>query len=272
MSVRAFSEQDIHLALDGELPEEERIAFDAWLATNPDMQARHARFGEDRARLSAALGGLAEEPIPERIMAALVATPEKRSAGSLWKFAAMAAGLLIVGGLGGYLAATATYQPPQPAVAYEIMDGAINAHLMYANEKRHAVEVAANEADHLNGWLSNRVGIKLVAPDLKSQGFELVGGRLLPVGEKPAAQYMYQDADGNRVSLFVTRYEQGSAKAYDVLAENGAEAHFWQEQGYGCAITGTLPEARMTAISKVAYAEFLKAVGVSGTSPGRYTE
>lgn len=72
---------------------------------------------------------------------------------------------------------------------------------------------------------------------------------------------MYQDATGNRISLFVTRYENRNDNRYDVMSERGAEAHFWQEKGYGCAITGTMPEARMSELS-AAYREFIKAVGI----------
>lgn len=96
-------------------------------------------------------------------MTALLASPERRRAGLTWRFAAMAAALLAVGGLGGYLAASVPGRQP-PALAYAIMDDAINAHLMYANEKRHVVDVAATEAGHMNDWLSKRVGIRLVAP------------------------------------------------------------------------------------------------------------
>ena len=63
------------------------------------------------------------------------------------------------------------------------------------------VEVGADQKDHLVGWLSKRVGVTLTAPDLESQGFRLIGGRLLPAGTTGmAAQFMYEDATGRRVS------------------------------------------------------------------------
>ncbi|TIW85606.1 MAG: anti-sigma factor, partial [Mesorhizobium sp.] len=40
---RDFSERDIHMALDGELPADERAAYDAWLDANPEMRARSVR-------------------------------------------------------------------------------------------------------------------------------------------------------------------------------------------------------------------------------------
>ena len=67
--------------------------------------------------------------------------------------------------------------PPQPA-AVEIGSRAIAAHLIYANEKRHVVEVGADDEEHLVGWLSNRLGTELKAPDFSAEGYSLVGGRL----------------------------------------------------------------------------------------------
>ena len=44
MNARAYNERDLHMALDGELPAEEARDFEAWLAANPDMQAKSGRF------------------------------------------------------------------------------------------------------------------------------------------------------------------------------------------------------------------------------------
>ncbi|TIV56059.1 MAG: anti-sigma factor, partial [Mesorhizobium sp.] len=51
MTRRDFSERDIHMALDGELPGEERMAYDAWLEANPEMKAKSARYIADRAAM-----------------------------------------------------------------------------------------------------------------------------------------------------------------------------------------------------------------------------
>lgn len=54
-----FTERDIHLALDGELPAERLNDFGAWLEANPDMKIKAARFDADRQRLQSALGPVA---------------------------------------------------------------------------------------------------------------------------------------------------------------------------------------------------------------------
>ena len=64
---RDFSERDIHMALDGELPADERAAYDAWLDANPEMKARSARFTADREALRSAFAGVLDEPVPARL-------------------------------------------------------------------------------------------------------------------------------------------------------------------------------------------------------------
>src|SRR3954470_2831347 len=82
---------------------------------------------------------------------------------------------------------------------------AARAHAVYVTEVRHPVEVDASQEQHLVAWLSKRLGISLRVPVLAEEGFSLLGGRLLPGPEGPVAQFMYQDATGSRLTLYVSR-------------------------------------------------------------------
>ncbi|HEY5819872.1 MAG TPA: anti-sigma factor [Mesorhizobium sp.] len=256
MIQRGYSERDIHLALDGELPPDDLAGFERWLAANPDMQALAQRYTQDRQQLVGALEGILAEPVPERLSRLAGAKPRAGSdSRHLFRYAAAAA-LFVAGGLAGYLVAPQFSSATPPLV--QMADNAIDAHLIYSNEKLHVVEVGADQRDHLQGWLSKRVGVKLIAPDLKNQGFELVGGRLLPAGKKTAAQFMYQDATGNRVSLYVTRDETGADTGYRVLEERGARALYWLDGGYACAVAGSTPEGTLSAIADATYKQLLE--------------
>ncbi|TIU96158.1 MAG: anti-sigma factor, partial [Mesorhizobium sp.] len=39
--------------------------------------------------------------------------------------------------------------------------------------------------------------------------------------------------------------------------ENGPEAVYWLDEGYGCAVVGSLPRAQLTAVAKSAYSQLL---------------
>ncbi len=53
-------------------------------------------------------------------------------------------------------------------------------------------------------WLSNRLKRSMTIPSLTEYGFQLVSVRLLPGEEGPAAQFMYQNAAGERLTLYIT--------------------------------------------------------------------
>ena len=50
-------------------------------------------------------------------------------------------------------------------------------------------------------WLTKRLGTPVKPPMLGTLGYELVGGRLLPGNSGPVAQFMYQEASGQRRKL-----------------------------------------------------------------------
>ena len=74
-----------------------------------------------------------------------------------------------------------------------VAGNAIAAHRIYVSERLHPVEVPAEQEAHLVQWLSRRVGKPLTAPNLKPQGYRLIGGRLLPAGGEAAALFMYEN-------------------------------------------------------------------------------
>ena len=260
MSRRVYTERDIHMALDGELPADELPGYEAWLDANPDMKARSVRFEADRARLRQTFADALTEPVPERLERMVIGEPVGSSAGGgTWRMAAAAVLLLSLGVSAGYLAGIAGRhgEPAEEVLAGE----AIAAHTIFAAEKRHAVEVGGDDREHLLGWLSNRIGLTLVAPDLADDGFELVGGRLLPAGNNRAALLLYEDAEGNRISVFVMAEKAGTAKGTYKLASDGPSAIYWLDEGYACAIVGNLPQERLSKVAGSAYRQLLAGAG-----------
>jgi anti-sigma factor RsiW len=258
MSGRDFTEHDVHLALDGELPAEERPAFERWLETHPDMRALSRRFESDRARLQEALEPVLSEPLPPSLAAA--GPPRRQPWRGPWFRAAAAVLLVVLGGAGGYALGAGGwfgFAPP----AGRIGSNAIAAHLIYANEKRHVVEVAADQEEHLVGWLSNRLGTELVAPDFSAAGYSLVGGRLLPADGRAAAQFMYERADGDRISLYVTRDPEHRKSGFRLRREEAGCAYYWLGNGYGYVVAGTSSEETLLALAVEAQRQLSAAGG-----------
>lgn len=258
MNSRHFTERDIHLALDGELPADDRAGFEHWLESNPDMKARAERYAHDRELLRAALEPVLRETLPQHLRN-LVQDSGRRPARMLWlRNAAAAAVVFLVGAAAGY-GVGYVGRPATTTGPLAFVEGALAAHRIYSAEKLHVVEVGVDQKDHLVGWLSKRVGVPLTAPDLAGMGFRLIGGRLLPAGTNGmAAQFMYEDATGRRLSLYVTREPGEEETGFRNETEGAVKALYWLDEGYGCVVAGDLDESTLRAVAESAYRQLLQ--------------
>jgi anti-sigma factor RsiW len=124
---------------------------------------------------------------------------------------------------------------------------------------RHPVEVAAAQQEHLIQWLSKRLGRTLKVPDLSAQGYELVGGRLLPGDAGARAQFMYQAPGGERVTLYLGALD-GSADAtarqetaFNFSGTGPVPGFYWVDQGFGYALAGKLSREALLQLAQAVY-------------------
>jgi anti-sigma factor RsiW len=197
-----IGEDDLNAFIDGRLSPERHALVSRFLSDNPPLGERVAADIAAKNALRESLQFKAAEPIPARLRIANLAV-ERRAGPRQWLRVAAAILLLAVGGVAGWLAharvaATSVAQRDTPIAAE-----ALTAHRVYTAETVHPVEVAAAQEAHLVQWLSRRLNHPLTAPDLSAQGFHLMGGRLLPATSGAAAQLMYQDDGGARLTLYL---------------------------------------------------------------------
>lgn len=139
-------------------------------------------------------------------------------------------------------------------VASSLAHHAALAHRVYAPEVRHPVEVGADQQDHLVAWLSKRLGTPLKPPRLAPLGYELVGGRLLPGDSGPVAQFMYTDASGQRLTLYVSSGQAGNKDSGFRYAQDGQlSVFYWIDGRYGYALSGALGKAELSQIANAVY-------------------
>ena len=131
---------------------------------------------------------------------------------------------------------------------------AARAHMVYSPEVRHPVEVEAKEQEHLVKWLSKRLDLKLKVPVLSTEGFELLGGRLLPGTDGPVAQFMYQDATGKRLTLYVTRPHKGDeVTAFRFAKEGNVSVFYWIDGQWGYALSGDIDKSALSRVANAVY-------------------
>ena len=131
---------------------------------------------------------------------------------------------------------------------------AARAHMVYSPEVRHPVEVEAKEQEHLVKWLSKRLDMQLRVPLLTGEGFELLGGRLLPGVDGPVAQFMYQDPTGKRLTLYVTRPHKGDeVTAFRFAQEGKVSVFYWIDRECRYALSGELDKTQLARVASSVY-------------------
>lgn len=244
----------LHAFVDGQLPPEQVDAVLQRLREKPEDAVRVAEWQAQRLALRQWHRSIDAGPVPEALLRPL---RTRQSSLPWWRQALAAAVLLGVGATGGWLWSAATAPDPSSQMAQRgFVRDAVLAHAVFAPEARHPVEVTAADEAHLVAWLSRRLGSALKAPALHEQGFRLLGGRLLPGDASPRAQFMYEDARGRRVTLYVTVFSDGDRPAetsFRSLRDGPVEAFYWVEGTFGYALAGELPAAEMMALARDVY-------------------
>jgi anti-sigma factor RsiW len=246
-------EDDLQAYVDGRLTDVRRAAVEAYLAQNPDVRERVALDIRQRNTLRGQLEGKLAEPVPPRLWVANIRAARRTA--MLRRLTAVAASLLIftVGAGTGWFAAHREILAP-PATA-GVAQNASAAYRTYVVEVAHPVEVASTQEAHLLQWLSRRLGKPLSAPDLTPFGYKLMGGRLLPANAGAAAQLMYDDASGKRLTLYV-RAAQGSETAFRFQRDGDAATFAWIDQGFGFAVTAPVTREELLPIAEAVYRRF----------------
>ncbi|HEY8606046.1 MAG TPA: anti-sigma factor [Noviherbaspirillum sp.] len=252
------TETELHAYADGRLAPLRAAQVKAWLQENPDDALQVTAWQAQKALLRGAYRPFGQSPVPDRIEEMLFARRRRRwrlpPGPALWTFPRAAAVLcwITAGWIAGFVAHGHLRPAPADGIAMLPRQAAV-AHVVYTPEVRHPVEVGAEQEAHLVQWLSKRLGGKLVIPDLQAAGFKLVGGRLLPAQQGPAAQFMYEDRDGKRLTLYVRTNAGHQATAFRFANEGGLAVFYWVDGPFGYAVSGSLERDAMLHIAGIAY-------------------
>lgn len=239
-----ISEHDLQAYADGRLAADRMTQVEAWLAAHPEQRAQLDAWRAQAAALHRAYDPLLDAPVPARLL------PEANLPPFAWRQAA-AVGWLAIGGLLGYLLHDSIDTPAPASAAQALPQRAAIAHAVFVPELRHPVEVGADQEEHLVGWLSKRLGAELRPPRLDAAGYRLVGGRLLPGEHGEVAQFMYENAARNRLTLYVQRSTgAGADTGFGHARENGIDVFYWVDGRFGYALSGATGRADMLRLAK----------------------
>jgi len=241
-----ITDADLHAYVDGALEPARRNEVEQWLTSNPEAAATVRRYQEMNRELRALYDPVLAEPLPPRL--------HVRSRRLPWAAAAAGVACMAIGVVLGWTL------KPEPELLFthsieqQLVRPAAFSHRIYSAEKIHPVEVRADQEQHLVQWLSRRLNTDLTAPNLSAQGYVLVGGRLLPSTDRMAAQFMYENPRGVRVTLYLRRGAwENSESGFRYFESADANTFYWVDGPFGYALSGNISRAELLALSEAAY-------------------
>lgn len=267
--IPSITEADLHAFVDRQLAPARRAEVERFLAGSPDDLRRVQDWKDQNARLHRLLDPVLVEPLPLELPLRPRATVRH------WRGLAAGIAVAVVSGGAAWmtrgamdadtvrlaLAASgpsriASFSPVGVADRGNLSGFARRAaiaHVVYSPDLRRPVEVGADQEQALVAWLTKRMGTSVRAPSLGGVGFELIGGRLLPGDDGPVAQFMYGDAAGQRLTLYVTREVDDKDSSFRFGKDGPVNVFYWVEHHFGYAISAGADRETLSKVSQEVY-------------------
>jgi anti-sigma factor RsiW len=265
------AEDELHALLDDRLDAAEHAALLARVQADPVATATLASWRAQRTALRSLHAQVLDELVPADLLrVAAQAGAARQQHDRWWRLGGMAASVVLAFGVGWWshagmesgLVSGSALNPGGHRLAQadqQFVRQAGVAHAVYAPEARHPVEVSSAQQEHLLQWLSKRLGKPLKLPQLGAQGYELLGGRLLPGDAGARAQFMFQNAAGERVTLYLGAVADGAKAAsiqetaFRFSSEGAVQSFYWMDRGFGYALSGQMPREQLMRLAQLVY-------------------
>lgn len=244
-----ITDADLHAYVDDQLNPARRREVEAYLAENPDAATQVTDYLRLDEAIHALYDPVLDKPLPPGM--------DKRLARHrLITRVAAAVAWVMLGGLLGWFINNELPTQPAPLLKTQLVQPAAFAHYVYTTEVQHPVEVTADQEQHLISWLSKRLHTAIRPPNLAESGYELIGGRLLPSTDRMAAQFMYQNAQGNRVTLYIRRGAwDNQATAFRYARDKNVGIFYWIDGPMGYALSGELDKTQLLGLAQTVYSQ-----------------
>jgi len=256
------SEQEIHAYIDGQLDLRRIAVVEQYLKNNP----AESKLVDEYQLINRLLLQVHRQdillPVPVKLKNIQI---RKKMYLNMWVNPIRIVATLtwlVVGATAGWLSHSASEQQMlqrQHVVMQNISRQAAYAHVVYTPEKRHPVEVDATNEKHLFKWLSSRLKNNVTAPPLHKHGYELIGGRLLPGEGESAAQFMYENVGGNRLTLYVRSHvvENGDT-LFRYASYDDVSVFYWIDGPVGYALSGSIEKPELLDIANTVHESLVR--------------
>lgn len=246
---------ELHGLVDGQLGPAEAAAAEERLERDPELRARVEAWARHRDLIREAADAM--EPgtvnlktsVLERELARQLSRRSWQSRLTGVGMRRVAAGIaLFVAGWGAHgLTGSGGVSLPYPGYVAE----GIGAHQVFAYDAMRPVEFTPEASEVALDWISAKLQRKVSDPTLDALGLTLVGSRLQGTREGPLAQFIYEDAAGNRFSLIMAPHPEGTpAEALKYASAGDERVGYWSDAAFDYAITARASDAEIEAMMR----------------------
>lgn len=239
--------------VDGKLDTAEQLRVEHYLEQNPDELERINIYREQNDLIKALYHHADEELLLKVEGNSEKSSSPKRKHENILPYVANFA-WVVIGILIGFNLNTVNTQ--SDLVQYTLPHRAMVSHRVFIPEVLHPVEVRAKQEKHLVAWLSKRLDRKLNIPSLNLFGYSLVGGRLLAAKDGPAAQFMYENTIGDRLTFYVAVSDSNDT-AFKYYEENNTKVFSWNDANMGFAVVGNVQKEFLLKAAGIIYEDYV---------------
>jgi anti-sigma factor RsiW len=246
--------------LDGELEPAARREIEEVMASEPAVRDRLAGLAGGDRPFRETFDALLEVAPRDRLNARLATAMAQSGAMAQrphqvrwrWEFAAMAASLLLLAGVGvGFLLG----QSP-PSVIEALFDSdrwqqsVAEQVSLYGHETLASIDINAADQQVRLDRLANRMDIRLPAEAVALPGLSLKRVDLLQVGDRPLLQLVYQGAGASPLALCIIEEsdEAGERKSQHIA---GMNLIYWTAGRHGFLLVGSAPMHKIAQLADV---------------------
>ena len=136
-----------------------------------------------------------------------------------------------------------------PSALTELAEDAVANHVVYTADRRRPTELGAEQRQDLARWVSNRLNHAVAPPDMSDMGFRYMGGRLAATPQGPAGLFMYQDAQGLRLTVFVLPMRGASHADMRDVDVSGMMGRAWIDKGIGYTVVAPVPAQELRQLA-----------------------
>jgi anti-sigma factor RsiW len=241
-------EELLHPYLDGEMDPTQRAAVDEHLKSCDDCRQslEHLQMLQ-RALQMPELRYTASDTLRQRLQTKLREADARERRPAFPRLGVAAAAAVIAVAL---VWSFMPHGPSAPAVLDEdaMVDSAVDQQ-QDAAKSGHLTDYASSDPSVLQRWFGTKLAYTPPVPDLKAQGYTLMGARVDTVGGQPAAALVYLRGS-DMVTVFVCLAGKPGDKALDTDSNDGYQVAYWTKGSLSFWVVSKLDAAQVKQIGQ----------------------